>query len=661
LSVIGNGLTAENLNLSTQLNSPFIYVGEVLPSSLDTTGKHVLHVKVANTNIPLGDNTQVGLGGNATVTIPNTNDVTVNYTTSRPLVTWQFDPPIAVSDLTVNPIAFTIPTGVTVLTPVVQATAGAAPVITTVSLPAGTVGTAYSAPLAATGAAPITWDLNEFSAALPGGLTLSADGLLSGTPTAAGTFAFTVKAVNSNGNDTQDFSLTISAGTGGGGSSDGGDSGGGGSSSGSSAPGVSTAGGASTAAIAANLTNSGTASSASISASTVNAAVSAAVAAALTQGTQPAVAINLATPATATSVQVTLPTTAVKTLADNAIDHLTLTAPGLAGITLDEKAIQAIADRAKGTSVSMEVRQVESSGLTAAQQATVGGAPVYDISITSGGVTVTSGDSHAATYLAGGIVTVTLPYTLQAGENPQGVVVYYVNDRGVLETMNTTYDAATQTVTFFTSHLSLYMIAYVAPAAAAVTNPSAAWVNPFTDVQASDWYYADVEYALENGLFSGTGTTAFSPNTPMTRAMLVTVLYRLAHPGTADDTTIRNPFADVAENAYYTGAVVWAYEKEIVSGVGGDNFAPEANVTRQDLAVILLRYTEYAGEQFPTTRQLVTFADENQIADYAQNAVQTLYTGNIISGKPNDLFDPSGSATRAEVAAVLHRLAEKTA
>ncbi|MDR1616479.1 MAG: S-layer homology domain-containing protein, partial [Syntrophomonadaceae bacterium] len=102
----------------------------------------------------------------------------------------------------------------------------------------------------------------------------------------------------------------------------------------------------------------------------------------------------------------------------------------------------------------------------------------------------------------------------------------------------------------------------------------------------------------------------------------------------------------------------------IVSGIGDNKFAPDAEITRQDLAAIITRYAEYANKQFPATRQFVTFADDAQIADYAKNDVQTLYNGGIISGKPNlspeggNVFDPRGSATRAEVAAMLHRFIE---
>jgi hypothetical protein len=104
--------------------------------------------------------------------------------------------------------------------------------------------------------------------------------------------------------------------------------------------------------------------------------------------------------------------------------------------------------------------------------------------------------------------------------------------------------------------------------------------------------------------------------------------------------------------------VEWAAENGIISGIGNNKFAPDVNITRQDLAVILTRYAGFAGKQFPATRQFVTFADDEQIAGYAKNAVQTLYNGGIISGKPDNRFDPQGSAIRAETCAILHRFSD---
>ncbi|MDR1616016.1 MAG: S-layer homology domain-containing protein, partial [Syntrophomonadaceae bacterium] len=193
------------------------------------------------------------------------------------------------------------------------------------------------------------------------------------------------------------------------------------------------------------------------------------------------------------------------------------------------------------------------------------------------------------------------------------------------------------------------------PASDSTPAPSA-WSNPFEDVKNSDWFYDDVAFAHKNGLFAGVSASVFGPGAPITRGMFVTVLGRLY--GADVNSYAANSFSDVQASRYYAPYIEWAKESGITSGVGDNKFAPDAAITRQDLAALLLRYAEYANKQFPVTRQFVTFADDAQIAGYAKNAVQTLYNGGIISGKPNDLFDPEGEATRAEVAAMLHRFIE---
>jgi hypothetical protein len=189
--------------------------------------------------------------------------------------------------------------------------------------------------------------------------------------------------------------------------------------------------------------------------------------------------------------------------------------------------------------------------------------------------------------------------------------------------------------------------------------PPDALRNPFTDVNEGDWFYGDVNYAYTNGLFTGTSATTFSPNASMTRGMLVTVLGRLHGVNSAEFTG--SSFDDVSAAQYYAPYIEWAKSNGIVLGVGGNLFAPDAIITRQDLAVIIIRYTEYAKLVFPTTLMLVMFADGGDIADYADNAIQTLVNGGILNGKPGNMFDPKGNATRAEVAAVLHRFADQIA
>jgi uncharacterized repeat protein (TIGR02543 family) len=188
---------------------------------------------------------------------------------------------------------------------------------------------------------------------------------------------------------------------------------------------------------------------------------------------------------------------------------------------------------------------------------------------------------------------------------------------------------------------------------------SLAFDSPFADVASSDWFFDDVGYVALNGLFNGTAPDLFAPNAPMTRGMVVTVLGRLhgADAAGAGD----SGFTDVSPDAYYAPFVAWARASGIVLGISETEYAPDREVSRQDMATILNRYAQFAQKQFPVTLQYAVFADEADIAGYASGAVQTLFVGGIINGKPGNLFDPQGGVTRAEVAAMLSRFAEAVA
>ncbi|MDR2132027.1 MAG: S-layer homology domain-containing protein [Clostridiales Family XIII bacterium] len=180
--------------------------------------------------------------------------------------------------------------------------------------------------------------------------------------------------------------------------------------------------------------------------------------------------------------------------------------------------------------------------------------------------------------------------------------------------------------------------------------------SAFHDIKPSDWFYADVEFVVKNGLFNGVSATSFAPNTPMSRGMIVTALGRLN--GVDTKSYAAGSFKDVAAGQYYTAYVEWAKANGIVNGVGENSFAPDRDVSRQDFAVILVRYAEFVKKPIHSTRQPITFGDQSQIAGYAKNAIRTLYAGGIINGMDNNAFAPAKSATRAEVAAMLHRFAE---
>ena len=177
---------------------------------------------------------------------------------------------------------------------------------------------------------------------------------------------------------------------------------------------------------------------------------------------------------------------------------------------------------------------------------------------------------------------------------------------------------------------------------------------PFTDVSTSDWFYSDVMFVYENGLFSGTDSRSFSPNASMTRAMLVTVLYRLEGEPAG---TGSSSFSDVRSGSYYEKAVAWAAANGIVTGTGSTSFSPDAKVTREQLAAILYRYAQYKKLDTDAGAKLDSFFDAGNVSGYASEALSWAVSEGLINGASGRLM-PKGDATRAQVAAILHRFVE---
>ena len=176
----------------------------------------------------------------------------------------------------------------------------------------------------------------------------------------------------------------------------------------------------------------------------------------------------------------------------------------------------------------------------------------------------------------------------------------------------------------------------------------------FTDVVEGKWYYDAVHTAVNNGWFNGTSATTFSPDGEMTRAMIVTVLYRMeGAPAVGSDTA----FTDLTAG-WYKDAIAWAAENGIVEGVGEGRFAPNTAVSRQQIATILYRYSEFKGQDISAVGELATFADGTAVSDYAVGAMRWAVGEGLIQGKTGNLLDPKGSATRAQVATILTRYAQ---
>ena len=177
---------------------------------------------------------------------------------------------------------------------------------------------------------------------------------------------------------------------------------------------------------------------------------------------------------------------------------------------------------------------------------------------------------------------------------------------------------------------------------------------PFTDVRETDWFYDDVVFAYENGLFSGTTATTFSPYAPMTRAMLVTVLYRLEGEPAV---TGRSGFSDVTIGSYYEAAVTWAADNGIVNGTSAVTFSPSENVTREQMAAILCRYAQYKQYGTSASASLSAFSDAAAVSTYAKAPLSWAVAEKLVNGTDGKLL-PRASATRAQVAAILHRFVE---
>ena len=277
------------------------------------------------------------------------------------------------------------------------------------------------------------------------------------------------------------------------------------------------------------------------------------------------------------------------------------------------------------------------------------------ITKTDTSISVTVQDSDV---LAEKIPKLTIPCT---NMNWEGAKVTF----GTTVLTNVVWDAENKTVTFPVAAGGTYVIEEAQKTAEegnattqkpSVQGPSA--LKPveqkpmnFTDVKASDWFYADVKFVWERGLMNGVGGSKFAPNDTLTRAMVVQVLYNLAGKPAAG----AESFSDVAAGDWYRDAVAWAAANGIVKGMDAKTFAPMSPVTREQLAAMLFRYAVYNGMNAMTLAEyLGQFPDAGQVSDWAVSAMNWAVGQGLINGMDGKLA-PKGSATRAQTAAILAR------
>ena len=313
----------------------------------------------------------------------------------------------------------------------------------------------------------------------------------------------------------------------------------------------------------------------------------------------------------------------------------------LGTVVFDTAALSAI-DSQTTEKITVVIEKAPDEKLSDEQKALVGDRPVYDLTVLSGGKQISD--------FNGGKVTVTLPYELREGEEPGGVVVWYLADDGTLTPITCTYDEKAKAATFTVTHFSQYVVGYD-------TAYDAAWTNPFTDVAAGAWYYESIGFAYQNELMLGKSETSFAPNGSTTRSMIVSILWRLEGQPEAAAT---NGFKDVNASAWYSDAVAWALENGIVSGYATGTFGPENKITREQLASILYRYANWKGLDVTKKADLSGFSDAAKISDWADNALAYANAEGLISGVNATTLNPGGEASRAQVAVILKRFIENT-
>ena len=503
-----------------------------------------------------------------------------------------------------------------------------APAITTTTLPGGTVGSPYHHQLQATGGGFILWEL--FSGELPDGLTLKqTTGEISGTPTAEQTAQFTVRALNSVGNDKKELSITIT-----------------------NAP-------AAEHTVTVITDGNGTASASSTSA---------------TAGTE----ITLtATPNTGYHFKewkVESPTGLVITnnkflMPDSNVEVKAIFEED-APPTPTEFIVTFDGNGGTPSVGSMTTTNQKLSSLPSASRSKHSFDGWYTEK--SGGTKITTDTVFSAN------TTVYAHWTYTGGYNPPVTYCTLRFETGggrditsVRKTYNACIDLtkyvptwrgytfigwySDRSLTNKVSEVYLTRDLTVYAGWRVDENPSTG-ENPFTDVSEKDWFFDDVLFVYDYGLMVGTGKTLFSPHETVTRGMMATILWRMEGSPIPKG---KNRFTDVEAGKRYADAITWTAENGIFADYDKDRFKPDDPITREQLAAIFYRYADYKGYDLTVKGNLDKFKDADKITDYAKTAMQWAVGSDLVKGKSGALLDPQGKATRAEIATMLHRFIEK--
>ena len=339
---------------------------------------------------------------------------------------------------------------------------------------------------------------------------------------------------------------------------------------------------------------------------------------------KPAITIAIEADSKAQGVETVIPKASFANLVNKGIQQMTIESP-LGNMTLDLETLKDIVNGGAGD-VSLSIKKADESQ----------GRPVIRLEINNGGKTVGTFSKP---------ITITVPYTPAAGENQQGIAVFHLDDKGQWKNIKASkYDSKNKAIVFCTDHFSDFVIACS--------------YKTFGDIK-GHWAQTPIEYLASRRIIQGMTEESFAPNGTITRAQFVTLLAGMA--GADLSQYSLSQFSDVKDNAWFKGAVVWAAENGIVQGQqaadGSFWFNPNQNISRQDMAVVMMRYLAWAKEPVAETTKAIAFKDGSTIASYAKESVTAMQKAGLINGRttPDNqtVFDPTGKLTRAEAAQIL--------
>lgn len=344
-----------------------------------------------------------------------------------------------------------------------------------------------------------------------------------------------------------------------------------------------------------------------------------------------AIVVNVKTDKNATSLEIIISKASMDALIKAGAISFTIQ-NGLSTITFDLAVLKALS----GGEVKLSISKVDPKTLSAEAQSAIGNRPVLRYSVTVGGKAVTN--------FGGGRVGLQIPYIHSTTEQSGNLCGVFVDAGGKVTWMETTsYAPHTGMMLISTTHFSVFGVGYKQ------NTPT------FTDTT-NHWAKDDIQFVAARGLLTGDTATTFSPDTSMTRKLFVTALGRLA--GIDTNSYKTSSFTDVAADSYFLPYAEWAVKNNIVTGTSATTFAPDQVITREEMAMMIANYAKAIGYKLPSVHKEIVFTDNASIDTLAKIAVKEMQMAGILMGKADGKFDPTGTATRAEVSAMLHRFVE---